>query len=291
MEWKEIIDFLDGLVHVKLFTLQDTPVTVLSMVIFVVLITATIYVSRLVKKGIYRFLRSKTEIDEGLKFTLSRVSQYVIVLIGVLISFQVLGINLTSLAFLFGLLSVGIGFGLQNITANFISGLIIMFERPISVGDRVEVSGKEGDVIEINIRSTKIQTLDNISIVVPNSQFVENDVINFSHGDPSFRLEVSVGVSYSSDLDTVLKALNEVAEEHPRVMRKPAHAVHLVNFGDSAWDMKLFVWVPDVRERYKMRNELNQAIVRKFEKLGIEIPFPQRDLHIRSGLERQEGAG
>ena len=273
----------------KLFTLQDTPVTVLSMVVFVVLITATIYLSRLVKKGIYRLLRSKTEIDEGLKFTLSRVSQYVIVLIGVLISFQVLGINLTSLAFLFGLLSVGIGFGLQNITANFISGLIIMFERPISVGDRVEVSGKEGDVIEINIRSTKIQTLDNISIVVPNSQFVENDVINFSHGDPSFRLEVSVGVSYSSDLDTVLKALNEVAEEHPRVMRKPAHAVHLVNFGDSAWDMKLFVWVPDVRERYKMRNELNQAIVRKFEKLGIEIPFPQRDLHIRSGLERQRG--
>jgi len=289
MEWKEIIDFLDRLIHVKLFTLQDTPVTVLSMVVFVVLITATIYLSRLVKKGIYRFLRSKTEIDEGLKFTLSRVSQYVIVLIGVLISFQVLGINLTSLAFLFGLLSVGIGFGLQNITANFISGLIIMFERPISVGDRVEVSGKEGDVIEINIRSTKIQTLDNISIVVPNSQFVENDVINFSHGDPSFRLEVSVGVSYSSDLDTVLKALNEVAEEHPRVMRKPAHAVHLVNFGDSAWDMKLFVWVPDVRERYKMRNELNQAIVRKFEKLGIEIPFPQRDLHIRSGLERQRG--
>lgn len=291
MEWKEIIDFLDGLVHVKLFTLQDTPVTVLSMVIFVFLITATIYVSRLVKKGIYRFLRSKTEIDEGLKFTLSRVSQYVIVLIGVLISFQVLGINLTSLAFLFGLLSVGIGFGLQNITANFISGLIIMFERPISVGDRVEVSGKEGDVMEINIRSTKIQTLDNISIVVPNSQFVENDVVNFSHGDPSFRLEVSVGVSYGSDLDTVLRALNEVAEEHPRVMRKPAHAVHLVNFGDSAWDMKLFVWVPDVREKYKMRNELNQAIVRKFEKLGIEIPFPQRDLHIRSGLERQEGAG
>jgi small-conductance mechanosensitive channel len=206
MEWKEIIDFLDRLIHVKLFTLQDTPVTVLSMVVFVVLITATIYLSRLVKKGIYRLLRSKTEIDEGLKFTLSRVSQYVIVLIGVLISFQVLGINLTSLAFLFGLLSVGIGFGLQNITANFISGLIIMFERPISVGDRVEVSGKEGDVIEINIRSTKIQTLDNISIVVPNSQFVENDVINFSHGDPSFRLEVSVGVSYSSDLDTVLKA-------------------------------------------------------------------------------------
>ena len=110
MEWKEIIDFLDRLIHVKLFTLQDTPVTVLSMVVFVVLITATIYLSRLVKKGIYRLLRSKTEIDEGLKFTLSRVSQYVIVLIGVLISFQVLGINLTSLAFLFGLLSVGIGY-------------------------------------------------------------------------------------------------------------------------------------------------------------------------------------
>ena len=289
MSFRELYSYLESVLNLKLFTLQDTPVTVLSLVIFIVLLSVTIYLSRLVKKVIHRFLRKSTDIDDGLKFTLSRISQYIIVLIGTLISFQVLGINLTSLAFLFGLLSVGIGFGLQNITANFISGLIIMFERPISVGDRVEVDGKEGDVTEINIRSTKIKTLDNISIIVPNSQFVENDVVNFSHGDPSFRLEVSVGVSYDSDLDTVLKALNEVAEEHPKVMKTPPHSVHLVNFGDSAWDMKLFVWVPDVRERYKMRNELNQAIVRKFDAFGIEIPYPQRDLHVRSGLGGVQG--
>jgi small-conductance mechanosensitive channel len=225
------------------------------------------------------------DIDPGIQFTLARITQYVIVVIGILISFQFLEINLTSLAVIFGLLSVGIGFGLQNITANFISGLIIMFERPITVGDRVEVGDKEGDVIEINIRSTKIRTLNNISIIVPNTQFVENDVINYSHGDSTFRLDITVGVAYSSNLDTVLKALNEVADEHPKVMKYPRHQVHLTEFGDSAWEMQLRVWIPNVKERYILRNELNQAIVRKFEEMKVEIPFPQRDLHLRSSID------
>jgi len=160
-----------------------------------------------------------------------------------------------------------------------------MFERPITVGDRVEVGDKEGDIIEINIRSTKIRTLNNISIIVPNTQFVENDVINYSHGDSTFRLDITVGVAYSSNLDTVLKALNEVAEEHPKVMKFPRHQVHLSEFGDSAWEMQLRVWIPNVKERYILRNELNQAIVRKFEEMKVEIPFPQRDLHLRSSID------
>ncbi len=143
----------------------------------------------------------------------------------------------------------------------------------------------EGDIQEINIRSTKVKTLDNISIIVPNSEFVSKDVINFSHGDPTYRLSVNVGVSYSSDLDKVLKALNEVAEESDDVMDNPPHDVQLRNFGDSAWDMKLFVWIPDVKKRYNVLNNLNQAIVRKFAEYEIEIPFPQRDLHVRSGLD------
>jgi small-conductance mechanosensitive channel len=212
------------------------------------------------------------------------MSQYVVVVIGVFISFQFLGINMTGLAVIFGFLSVGIGFGLQNITSNFISGLIVLFERPISVGDRVSVNNIEGDIQEINIRSTKVKTLDNISIIVPNSEFVSKDVINFSHGDTTYRLSIDVGVSYSSDLDKVLKALNEVAEESEDVLKHPEHDVHLRSFGDSAWDMKLLVWIPDVKKRYSVQNALNQAIVRKFAEYDIEIPFPQRDLHVRSGL-------
>lgn len=284
MELSEYFSGIQDFLSLKLFSLQDTPVTIMSLVIFLVFITLFLFLGSFVRRFLQSKLLDKFDIDAGLKYTLSRVAQYIIVVIGFLISFQFVGINLTSLAVIFGLLSVGIGFGLQNITSNFISGLIIMFERPISVGDRVDVSGIEGDITEISIRSTKIRTLNNISIIVPNSQFVENNVVNFSHGDPTFRLDINVGVSYSSNLDDVLKALNEVAEDHPKVMRSPKHQVHLSNFGDSSWDMQLRAWIPNVKERYILRNELHQAIVRKFAEMDIEIPFPQRDLHVRSSV-------
>jgi small-conductance mechanosensitive channel len=285
MELQEIITAIRDFLELKLFTLQDDPVTILSLFIFFFSLTIVLFLGSFTRRFLQSRFLDQFEIDPGLKYALSRVAQYIIVIIGVLISFQFVAIDLTSLAVIFGLLSVGIGFGLQNITANFISGLIIMFERPITVGDRVEVSGIEGDVMEISIRSTKILTMNNTSIIVPNTQFVENNVINFSHGDPTFRLHISVGVSYSSNLDVVLKALNEVAEEHPKVMKKPKHQVHLTQFGDSSWDMELRVWIPEVKDRLIIRNEINQAIVRKFKENSIEIPFPQRDLHVRSSVE------
>jgi small-conductance mechanosensitive channel len=285
MELDELLSGIQDFLNLQLFNLQDTPVTIMSMVIFIIFLAIFLFAGSFLRRFLQGKFLDKFEIEPGLKYTLGRVAQYIVVVLGVLISFQFVGIDLTSLAVIFGLLSVGIGFGLQNITANFISGLIIMFERPITVGDRVDVNGIEGDVTEINIRSTKIRTLNNISIIVPNTQFVENNVINYSHGDPTFRLDINVGVSYSSDLDKVLKALNEVAEEHPKVMRSPKHQVHLTEFGDSSWDMQLRIWIPNVKERYILRNEIHQAIVRKFDEYDIEIPFPQRDLHVRSSVE------
>jgi small-conductance mechanosensitive channel len=284
MDLHEYLSALQDFLHLRLFTIQDSPVTIVSVIIFFTFLFVFLFLGSFVRRLLQNRLLIRFEIDAGLQYTLARISQYTVVILGVLISFQFIGIDLTSLAVIFGLLSVGIGFGLQNITANFISGLIIMFERPITVGDRVDVAGIEGDVIEISIRSTKILTMNNTSIIVPNTQFVENNVVNFSHGDPTFRLHIHVGVSYSSNLENVLKALNEVAEEHPKVMKNPKHQVHLKEFGDSAWEMELRVWVPDVKNRYVLRNELNQAIVRKFAEYEIEIPFPQRDLHVRSSV-------
>ena len=285
MELQDILTTLQDILEVELFSVQGDPVTIGSLIVFFVFFTGFLLLGSVARRLLQTRFLKRFDMDPGVQFTLARISQYIIVIIGVLISFQFLEINLTSLAVIFGLLSVGIGFGLQNITANFISGLIIMFERPISVGDRVEVGDKEGDVTEINIRSTKIRTLNNISIIVPNTEFVENDVINYSHGDTTFRLDINVGVAYSSNLDTVLKALNEVAEDHSKVMRFPKHQVHLTEFGDSAWEMQLRVWIPNVKERYILRNEINQAIVRKFAEYEIEIPFPQRDLHVRSSVD------
>lgn len=285
MELQDILSAAQDILEIEIFSVQGDPVTVGSLIVFFFFFIGFLILGSIARRVLQGKILERFDLAPGIQFTLARITQYVIVVFGVLISFQFLEINLTSLAVIFGLLSVGIGFGLQNITANFISGLIIMFERPISVGDRVEVDGKEGDVTEINIRSTKIRTLNNTSIIVPNTKFVENDVINYSHGDSTFRLDINVGVAYSSDLDTVLKALNEVAAEHPKVMNFPKYQVHLTEFGDSAWEMQLRVWIPNVKDRYILRNELNQAIVRKFADYSIEIPFPQRDLHVRSSVE------
>lgn len=282
MSWSEIISYVRDLLTTTIFQLQQTPVTLLSIVIFLVGITFFFFVASFARRMLLKRILPRFEIETGLQYTLSRITYYIILMIGLMVSIQFIGLDLSSLAVIFGLLSVGIGFGLQNITNNFISGLIVLFERPISVGDRVEVAGVEGDVLEINIRSTKIRTLNNISIIVPNQEFVGSNVVNYSHGDPSFRLDVEVGVAYGSDLDTVLSVMQKLADDHPDVMTYPKSEVHLRGFGDSSWDMELRVWVPNVKEYRRIRNELNQSIVRAFRENSIEIPVPQRDLNIRT---------
>jgi small-conductance mechanosensitive channel len=285
MSWEEIFSYIREVLNIQLFTISEVPVTTASILLFFLLLTFFIFVGIFVRRTINRKIFKRFNVDEGTSYTLSRITQYIIITIGVLISFNFVGINLSSLTVIFGLLSVGIGFGLQNVTSNFISGLIILFERPISVGDRVVVNNIEGDIIEINIRSTMVRSVNNISIVVPNSEFVSKDVINYSHGDPTYRLDVNVGVSYGSDLDNVLKALREVADNNSSVMQNPEPEVFLNEFGDSSWNMQLRVWIPDVKQYPKVRNELNQAIVRTFRAYGVEIPFPQRDLHVRSSVK------
>ncbi|SHG43799.1 Mechanosensitive ion channel [Fodinibius roseus] len=285
MTWEEVFSYIRETLNFRIFSVSEAPVTVGSILIFLLLITFFVGAAILARRALNRRVFKRIKIDAGTSYTLSRITQYAIITIGVLVSFNFVGINLSSLTVIFGLLSVGIGFGLQNVTANFISGLIILFERPISVGDRVVVSDIEGDVTEINIRSTMVRTVNNIFIIVPNSEFVSKDVINYSHGDPTYRLDIDVGVSYGSDLDTVLKAMREVAEENNNVMQKPEAEVHLIEFGDSSWNMQLRAWIRNVKEYPRIRNELNQAIVRTFKKYEIEIPFPQRDLHVRSSVK------
>ena len=284
MTWDEVQVFINEVLNYTIFQIKETPVTVISILIFILFISGFIFLAVSVRKALNRKILRHFKIDEGTSYTLSRITQYIIITIGALISFQFVGIDLSGLAVIFGLLSVGIGFGLQNVTSNFISGLIILFERPISVGDRVTVSNIEGDVTEINIRSTKVRTVNNVSIIVPNSEFVSKDVINYSHGDPTYRLDINVGVSYGSDLDAVLNAMREVAVENRHVLQDPPPDVHLIEFGESSWNMQLRAWVGDVKDYPQIRNELNQAIVRKFREVGIEIPFPQRDLHVRSSV-------
>ena len=198
------------------------------------------------------------------QYTFSRIVQYALLFIGTIIAFQIIGVDLSGLAVIFGFLSVGIGFGLQNLTSNFIAGLMLLFEQHIKVGDRITVGDTEGDVTEINIRSTTIRSLNNIAIVVPNSEFISSTVINWSHGDPKTRLEIDVGVSYNSDLDSVMNSLLEAAKEHPASLSYPEPKAWLMSFGDSAWNMRLLVWVGDPQGRRQVQSDINCVIVKKF---------------------------
>lgn len=280
----DILELLNQILQYKLFEINRTPITILSLCIFTLAILALIVVSKLFQRYVVRSILGQFEMDRGLEYTVRRIIHYAFMTVGILVAFQFIGLDLGALAVIFGLLSVGIGFGLQNVTSNFVSGLILLLERPIRVGDRVTVGDTEGDIIAINMRSTTIKSTTNISIIVPNSDFVSSQVINWSHGDRKIRLDIEVGVAYDSDLDSVLEALLQVASEDEKVMDRPAPDVLLDSFGDSAWNMILRVWIPDPLGHHLMRSHLNCAIVRKFRERGIEIPFPQRDLHVRSPL-------
>ena len=284
MTLESIIEIIHKILDTRLFTITQTEVTLSVLIIFFALFFAVLFFSRLIARKVVQNILSRAHIEEGLQYTFQRITEYTLILIGAIIVFQFVGINLSGLAVIFGLLSVGIGFGLQNITSNFISGLILLLERPIKVGDRVRVGDIEGDVLEINIRSTTVRSLENISIIVPNTEFITSQVVNLSHGDSKIRLDIDVGVSYDSDLDTVLRSLYEVAKENQEILGSPEPVVHLAEFADSAWIMRLRVWIANPKHHQNVRSDINCAIVRKFHETGVVIAYPQQDLHVCSSV-------
>lgn len=251
---------------------------------FIVVLLLIVAIERVIRHQIVKRMLARTHLDDSMRFGIERIIGYLILVVGFYLAIQNAGIDLSSLAVVAGAIGVGLGFGLQNIISNFISGIIILAERPIAIGDRVEVGGVAGQVAKISLRSTTVVTNDNISIIVPNSQFISETVTNWSHGDPKVQMRVSVGVAYGSDTDKVKEALLAVAQSHPKVLADPPPAVFFIEFGDSSLNFELGVWTQEmVRSPRRFRSDLNFAIDRKFREMGIEIPFPQRDLHVRSG--------
>ncbi|MBZ0263721.1 mechanosensitive ion channel [bacterium] len=281
---KSILLYLDRILHYQLFKINDTDVTISSLLIFIILFAALMFLSKLASNLLEKHVLTKMMVDTSSRYRYRQITYYILMTFSILFSLQFIGIDLSGLAVIFGLLSVGIGFGLQNVTSNFISGIILLFEQPIKVGDRVTVNDTLGEIVEINMRSTTITTLQNVSIIVPNSDFISSQVVNWSHRDPKIRLEVDVGVSYNSDLDMVLKVMKEVALEHKNILKNPEPEVLHRGFGDSAWDMQLRAWIDSPEGQFRIISDLNCAIVRKFRENNIEIPFPQRDLHVRSSI-------
>ncbi len=244
------------------------------------------------KKLVTGKLLAKTKLDASGRQAVGALLHYGLVLFGFLVILQASGVDVTALSVAAGGLGIGIGFGLQNIANNLVSGLIVLLERPVKLGDRIELAGVEGQVVEIRARSTTMLTNDNIAIIVPNSRFITEEVINWSYSDPKVRFRIPVSVGYDSDVRLVERLLLEVARLNPDVLDDPEPAIRFLEFGDSGLHFELRAWTTTlVQRKGKLVSDLNFAILDAFRGHGITIPYPQRDVHLKpetSASKREE---
>ncbi|MBN1568221.1 MAG: mechanosensitive ion channel [Acidobacteria bacterium] len=265
------------------FHLGNVPITppflIKSFVLLLIIILAARAIRRLVR---YQIL-ARTSLDIGQQYALERGIGYLVFVIGFMIVLQSIGVNLNSLIVLGGAIGIGIGLGLQTVANNFTVGIILLIERSIKVGDRVEVGSLNGDVVHIGARATWVRTNDNIDVIVPNSEFTQKPVTNWTAEDRQVRFSVPLGVSYGSDPETVRDILLNVAAEHADVLPNPKPDVIFRGFGESSLDFDLRVWTARrVQTPQILKSELYFRIFQAFRENGIEIPFPQRDLHLKS---------
>jgi small-conductance mechanosensitive channel len=278
--WAEI----QKISNYPLIELGDSKLTLNNIIKLLVLLVLVLVTERFFRRLLRRRVLARTHLSAELQYAVSRFAGYCFIAIGFFFAFKVIHLDLSALAVVAGGLGVGIGFGLQNVVSNFVSGLIILAERPIAIGHRVEVGGVAGQVTRINLRSTNVLTNDNITIIVPNSNFITSPVTNWSYGDPKVRLRLPVGVAYGTDVEKLSRLLLEVAAENPSVLKEPASSVRFLGFGDSSLDFELAVWTIEMANHpTRFRSDLFFAVERKLRENQIEVPFPQRDLHLRSG--------
>jgi potassium-dependent mechanosensitive channel len=284
----EIINDITAWFHKTLFTIGIAPVDLLGLLRVLIILAVAWWVSKAVRLTINRIAVRWQGMSQSSVYTLGRVIHYAILTLGLVIGLSSIGIDLSNLTLMVGALGVGIGFGLQAIFSNFISGLIILFEKSLKIGDFVELeSGVVGEVREINIRSTRITTNDNIDILVPNSEFVNGRVINWTLDEANRRIRVPFGVAYGTDKENVRAAVLQAAHRVPYTLRdgeRREPRVELVKFGDSSLDFELVVWI--TAEAVKRPQAVQAAylweIHTALQENGIEIPFPQRDINLRT---------
>jgi small-conductance mechanosensitive channel len=282
------IDGVQSLLNKQLFTISDVDITVSGVLFAILALVLTWVVSVLARRAIKRYGGKHENANQASLYTVSRIVHYVLLTVGLLFALSLLGIPVSKFAVFAGALGVGLGFGLQAIFSNFISGLILLFDKSLKVNDFVELeSGVHGEVRDIKIRATTIVTNDNIDILVPNSEFVSGRVVNWTHREVSRRLRIPFGVAYGTDKETVKRAALEAAAEVPFTLeqdgaRRPQ--VWLTEFGDSSLNYDLVVWLTAeaTKRPGAVKAAYNWAIHSALQKYDIEIPFPQQDVHVRS---------
>ena len=273
----------------------QTRLSVTSIAVAVAVVLASTLLARYLRVVMRDKVLPPFQLPVNAEFLFLRFVQLITIAFGVLVAVNLIGFNMNSVLVALGGLSIGIGFGLQNIASNFVSGVIMVFERPIKIDDRVTVGGTYGIVKAINMRSTVVTTPEDIDIIIPNSKFISETVTNLTHDNTRTRIKVSVGVSYESDEDLVKEVLLEVANSHPDIIKEMnpdlpdvvPPFVRFIQFGDSSLNFELLAWIPNVMRRLEIISELHFMIRKKFREHGIVIAFPQRDVHFYPAADVQ----
>jgi small-conductance mechanosensitive channel len=275
------------------FKVGNAEFSVTSLIGGVIILILAVTLSRTLSRFLERQITKKAYLEPGLRYTLARLTQYVIIALGGLwaLKFAFL-IDLTSIAVLFTALSVGIGFGLRDIASDLAGGFILLFERPVRVGDRITIGSDEGDVQSINLRTTIILTNNRISIIVPNSKMVKERLINWSYGDPRARIAIPLQVDTTCDVQEVTRTMLKAAEGVDNVLDDPPPKVQFMDFGDWSNDFRLLVWTNRPRRHVQIRSDINYRIEKLFAAAGLKTAFPLTQVRIREGsLEFDSGGG
>jgi small-conductance mechanosensitive channel len=263
----------------------ETTVSVMTLLLLIPVFYLAGKAGQLTRNFSDQYFFTRVGLDESKKFSISNLLRYTVMILTAMIGLSVIGIDLSVLTVLFGVLGIGLGFGLQSVVANIFAGIVIIFTRPVKEGDRILVDQYEGTVTSIRFLSTVINTISYETIIVPNRQLIDSTVYNYSYDDRRIILRNPVQVSYDTDLDRAIEIMSAVGLRNPYGLKVPEPDVRVTSFDDSGISLLLLTWILDVSHKYSALSWNNLEIWRSFRDEGIEIPFPQRDLHLRSGLD------
>jgi small-conductance mechanosensitive channel len=274
------------------FKLGDLRLSVREILTAAAALVLLLIVTRMVQRWLEKELLPRTRIEPSLQLSIVTIFGYIGAITAIALALAALGVDLQKIAFIAGALSVGIGFGLQSVVSNFVSGLILLTERPIRVGDTIAVKGEEGWVRRVRVRATEIETFDRASVIIPNSELITGVVKNWTRANTLGRVVVKIAVAYDSDPARVRDILHEIARAHAEILQSPPPSAFLVNLGESALEFELRCVVMDVAKSLAVKSDLHYAILARFRQAGIEIPYPQRELRWREqGSIQGNGAG
>lgn len=278
-------EFLYRIVSAPFFESGGTKISLLTLLLLIPVFYLAGKMGQFTRSFTDRHLFARVGLDESKKFSFSNLLRYTVMVLTVVVGLTIIGIDLSALAVMFGVLGIGLGFGLQSVVANMFAGLVIIFSRPIKEGDRVLVGEYEGTVTNIRLISTTINTISYETIIVPNRLIIDDTVYNYSYDDRRIILRNPVQVSYNTDLDQAIEVMRDVGRKNPFALTVPEADVRVSSFDNSGITLILLTWLGDVSDKYSASSWNNLEIWRSFRDEGIEIPFPQRDLHLRSGME------